>query len=75
MRKQGSPNAAEAAKLADLFCRNMERRIRGNFAGFSHNDDDFKTKISRDILDGKQKWFEAGLTQDAEAEKLETVSH
>jgi hypothetical protein len=75
MRKAGSPHAGEAAKLADLFCRNTERRIRAKFAGFSSNDDDFKTKISRDILEGKQKWFESGMTYSAETEKLENVSH
>jgi hypothetical protein len=74
MRKANHPNAKEAAELADLFCRNTERRIRLKFAGFSSNDDDLKVKISRGVLEGRQKWFESGMTHLAEADKLEKMA-
>lgn len=75
MRKEGHPKAQEGADLADLFCRNTERRIRAKFAGFSSNDDDLKVKVSRGVLDGAQKWMEQGLTWSAEVEKLEKATH
>jgi alkylation response protein AidB-like acyl-CoA dehydrogenase len=75
MRKANHPNAKEAADLADLFCRNTERRIRKTFAGFSSNDDDLKVKVSRGVLEGTQKWMETGLTYSAEIEKMEKITH
>ncbi|HJW08444.1 MAG TPA: hypothetical protein VJ483_02350, partial [Holophagaceae bacterium] len=63
MRKANHPNAKEAADLADLFCRNTERRIRAKFAGFGSNDDNLKVKVSRAVLDGQHKWMETGLTR------------
>ncbi len=73
MRKAGHANAGEAADLADLFCRSTSRRIRAKFAGFGSNDDDLKVKVSRGVLEGRQKWFEQGVTFSPEVEKLEKL--
>jgi alkylation response protein AidB-like acyl-CoA dehydrogenase len=61
MAKNGSPHAAEAQELADLFCRGSERRVRRLFHDLWSNDDDRKYGVARRILDGRHRWMEEGL--------------
>ena len=59
MREEKHPHAAEAGRLADLFCRNAQRRIRRLFGELWRNDDVVKYKVGQSVLAGEQVWFEA----------------
>jgi hypothetical protein len=55
------PEAAEAGKLADLFCRMSRRRIRQLFAELWDNDDAPRYRAGVDALAGKYQWMETGI--------------
>jgi alkylation response protein AidB-like acyl-CoA dehydrogenase len=59
MREEKNPHAAEAAQLADLFCRNATRRIRRLFKDLWNNDDLAKYRVGQSVLKGEHVWFEA----------------
>ena len=59
MREEKHPHAAEAAQLADLFCRNARRRIRRLFQDLWNNDDLAKYRVGQSVLKGEHVWFEA----------------
>ena len=61
MAAAGSPHAAEAHELADLFCRSSRRRVRRLFADLWSNDDERKYGVARRILDGRHQWLEEGM--------------
>ncbi|HZU52943.1 MAG TPA: hypothetical protein VFF77_03550, partial [Holophagaceae bacterium] len=75
LKKAGASNAADAALLADLFCRNTERRIRRAFKALGSNDDNLKVKVSRAVLDGRFKWMESELLASPEIDKLDAADH
>jgi alkylation response protein AidB-like acyl-CoA dehydrogenase len=58
MREEKHPHAAEAAQLADLFCRNARRRIRRLFRDLWNNDDLLKYGVGSSVLKGDHVWFE-----------------
>jgi hypothetical protein len=58
MREEKNPHAAEAARLADLFCRNAERKIHRLFRDLWRNDDLLKYRVGQSVLKGEQVWFE-----------------
>jgi alkylation response protein AidB-like acyl-CoA dehydrogenase len=66
LRDAGSPEAAGAVELADVFCRMMRRRNRERFLGIVSNDDVRKYKTARRILDGEHVWLEEGLVPSEE---------
>jgi alkylation response protein AidB-like acyl-CoA dehydrogenase len=79
----GDPNAAEAGALADMFCRESRRRVRGFFRGLWDNDDYRKYQIGQQVLRGEHAWIEEGrvglstaarrtarATREAEAESV-----
>lgn len=59
MREEKHPHAAEAAQLADLYCRNAERTIRRLFREMWRNDDLVKYRVGQSVLKGEHVWFEA----------------
>src|SRR5215218_1063757 len=59
-REAGHAEAANAAELADLFCRNSRRRIVRLFHELWANDDVRKYKVALKVLDGKHAWLEEG---------------
>lgn len=61
MKKAGHKDAAEAAKLADAFCRTARRTVKGLFHDLWHNDDAIKYRTALDVLDGKHLWIEEEL--------------
>ena len=61
MLETGHPAAREAREIADLHCRNSRRRVRQLFHELWHNDDDFKYRVAKKILDGGHTWLEEGL--------------
>jgi alkylation response protein AidB-like acyl-CoA dehydrogenase len=56
----GSKDAAQAAELADLFCRMARRRVRRLFDELWDNDDVVRYRASAAILDGRHEWLERG---------------
>jgi alkylation response protein AidB-like acyl-CoA dehydrogenase len=64
-------NAEAQARLANLFSRKMIRRIQTKFNDLDSNEDIQKTNLSREILEGKYKFMEDGVTRDKEIEFME----
>ena len=60
MEEAGHPDAANAAELADLFCRNSRRQVVQLFHELWANDDVRKYKVALRVLDGKHAWLEEG---------------
>ena len=61
LSRAGMEGGREAVELADLFCRNLRRRIGGSFRALRSNDDDRKYQIARRVLDGKHRFVEQGI--------------
>ena len=60
MAKSGHPEAAQARRLADLFCRQSRRKVDRLFHQLWHNDDVLKYKMGLSVLEGTQAWMEEG---------------
>jgi alkylation response protein AidB-like acyl-CoA dehydrogenase len=56
----GHKEAANAAELADLFCRNARRKVIQLFHELWANDDVRKYKVALRVLDGQHAWLEEG---------------
>jgi alkylation response protein AidB-like acyl-CoA dehydrogenase len=61
MQEAGHPEAANAAELADLFCRNSRRKVLHLFHELWANDDVRKYKVALRVLDGEHAWLESGI--------------
>jgi hypothetical protein len=64
--QQGRPEAAEARRLADAFCRMGRRRVHQLFAELWDNDDVQRYRVGAEVLDGKHAWLERGILSQAE---------
>jgi len=74
LQKNGSPEGDEAAALADLFCRNSRRQVAAAFRSIWRNDDVLKYRISRRVLEGRERWLEEGIVGSAASPSLEADS-
>jgi alkylation response protein AidB-like acyl-CoA dehydrogenase len=61
MRRASAEGGDQAVELADLFCRNMRRRIGSGFKAIWSNDDDRKYAVSRHVLEGGHRFVEQGI--------------
>jgi alkylation response protein AidB-like acyl-CoA dehydrogenase len=61
LAEQQRPEAAEARRLADLFCRISRRRVRRLFDALWDNDDVLLYRAGVDVLDGRHEWLEKGI--------------
>jgi len=61
MKQANDPNAAEAAALADVFCRQARRNANRLFQELWSNDDALNTQTANDVLSGKYTWLENGI--------------
>jgi alkylation response protein AidB-like acyl-CoA dehydrogenase len=68
LAEQQRPEAAEARRLADLFCRISRRRVRRLFDGLWDNDDVQLYRTGVDVLDGRHEWLERGILGLGKAE-------
>src|SRR3954453_23650710 len=71
MEAAGHKDAANAAELAALFCRDSRRKIVHLFHELWANDDVRKYKVALRVLDGQHAWLEEGalsLRERGEAE-------
>ena len=55
--------AAEAVRLADVFCRQARRRVRALFRDLWSNDDAVRYRHGVGVLQGEQAWLEAGILE------------
>jgi alkylation response protein AidB-like acyl-CoA dehydrogenase len=60
MEQAEHKEAANAAELADLFCRNARRKVLRLFHELWANDDVRKYKVALRVLDGQHAWLEEG---------------
>ncbi|NOX37107.1 MAG: acyl-CoA dehydrogenase [Calditrichaeota bacterium] len=60
-KKEAEEGRTNAIDLADLFCRNATRRVNRLFEDLWDNDDVFKYRIARAVLDDKFTWVEEGI--------------
>lgn len=74
LERTQAPQAKEAADLADLFCRNMRRRIAERFRDLRLNSDGLKAKVSGQLLEGAYKWMEKDLVPSEAIDSLEAES-
>ena len=65
LAKEGSPDAAKAAEIADVFCRGARRRIQAWFRGMWSNDDAFRTKVGHQILEGTYEFAEKPIVSSS----------
>lgn len=61
LKKKGAPEADEAIRLADLYCRMSRRNVKQLFRGLRSNDDVRKYDTARRVLDGELEWLEQGI--------------
>ena len=60
LRRAQRPEAAQAARLADAFCRMSRRKVAALFSALRDNDDAAAYAVGREILAGQHSWLEAG---------------
>jgi alkylation response protein AidB-like acyl-CoA dehydrogenase len=61
LKRSGSPDAAGAAELTDVFCRMTRRRISERFRGIRANDDRAFYRTAGRLLEGEFAFLEHGL--------------
>jgi len=61
LAERGAPEAREAERLADVFCRQSRRRVRGLFRELWSNDDVARYRLGGAVLDGSLSWLEKGI--------------
>ena len=66
MAEAGEPHAAEAAELADLFCRGARRKVMRLLHDLWANDDADRYRLAMRILEGRHAWMEAGIMDHPE---------
>jgi hypothetical protein len=59
--EQKRPEAEEARRLADVFCRLGRRRVRQLFSELWDNDDVQNYRTGIDVLEGRHEWLERGI--------------
>jgi hypothetical protein len=72
LRAAGVPEAGEATRLVDLFCRDAKRRVNVLFQALWDNDDAAKYRAGVRVLDGKLAWLERGILAMEERERHPT---
>ena len=60
-----APEATEAVRIADVFCRQARRRVRGLFRDLWSNDDRARYGHGARVLRGEETWLEAGILEHA----------
>lgn len=64
LREEKHPEAGEAGKLADAYCRLARRRVLRRFHELWHNDDARFYKLAQSVLAGDHEWLEAAYFED-----------
>jgi hypothetical protein len=74
MVTDNDPNANQALELADLFCRNSQRKVRKLFRDLWRNDDALKNRVAGTVLRGSDAWLEKGIIDLLTPEAFKTRS-
>ena len=73
LKDTGAPGADKAYDLADLFCRQAERRVRRAFRDIWVNDDNSMNKVAAQVMNGEHTWLAQGhLDMGFTAEQFKT---
>jgi len=67
IREERPERAAEAAELADLFCKHARRRVGDLFRGLWDNEDVETYALAQGVLDGRYAFLEEGIPDPADA--------
>jgi hypothetical protein len=59
----GAPEASDAMRMADVFCRQARRRASALFRDLWSNDDALRYRHGVSVLDGASLWLEAGILE------------
>jgi alkylation response protein AidB-like acyl-CoA dehydrogenase len=63
-----APEADEAARVADVFCRGARRRVKRLFGELWSNDDVGRYRLGVETVEGRHEWLERGrIGRDARA--------
>jgi hypothetical protein len=70
LRDEGHPDAAQAAELADVFCRQARRRVRRHFRSLWSNEDARLNHLAANVMSKDIGWLaegrmDLGLTSDS----------
>jgi hypothetical protein len=63
MADRGSPHAEEAARLADVFCRESRQKINDWFHKMWNNNDVAKYELAQELMDGDFTWMENEIVE------------
>jgi len=58
---KGAPEAAEAVRLADVFCLSARRRVKALFRELWSNDDVARYELGVAVLEGHHRWMETNV--------------
>jgi hypothetical protein len=61
MGERGDADADNARELADVFCRDAERKVARLFRQLWANDDVLKYRVGQHVLAGQHEWLESGI--------------
>ncbi len=67
IRTEQPERAAEAAELADIFCKQSQRRIAALFHALWNNDDVENYAVAQRVLEGRYAFVEEGIADPADA--------
>jgi hypothetical protein len=67
LEERRAPEAREAVRAADVFCRQARRRVRALFGALWSNDDAARYRHGVSVLAGEQAFLEAGILAHAAA--------
>ena len=67
IRTEQPERAAEVAELADIFCKQSQRRIGALFHALWHNDDVENYALAQRVLEGRYAFVEEGIADPADA--------
>jgi hypothetical protein len=60
---KGAPEAKDAVRMADVFCRQARRRAKSLFRDLWSNDDALRYRHGVSVLEGASLWLEAGVLE------------
>ena len=66
IRGEQPQRATEAAELADLFCKQAERRVGALFQSLWSNDDVENYAVAQGVLEGRYRFVEEGIADPSE---------
>jgi alkylation response protein AidB-like acyl-CoA dehydrogenase len=69
---RGAPEADDARRIADLFCRGSRRRVRDLFRDLWRNDDVPRYRLGTAVVEGRHTWLERGTLGRAAEPPAET---